>query len=168
MSYTDKEIGNIIKDMVVVLDTRERQNQHIIDWLEMNNIHYIVNKLDTADYSMILPNYPQLNLDKKFLIERKNSITEICGNFTKGRERFAREFERINDEHLHLVIENATWTKIKNGDSRSKMSPQAITGSILSWTIKYNIKTWFVTKQESPALIYNLLKYELMVELKRR
>lgn len=168
MSYTDKEIGNIIKDMTIIVDTREVKNQHILDYLKENNIPYIVQKLDTADYSFFLPNYHELNLDRKFIIERKNSITEICGNFTKGRERFAREFERINDEHLHLVIENATWTKIKNGDSRSKMSPQAILGSILSWTIKYNIKTWFVTKQESPALIYNLLKYELMTELKRR
>jgi len=165
---TDKEISSIINDIVVIVDTREVKNQHILDYLIKNNIPYIVEKLDTADYSFILPNNRELGLDKKVLIEKKNSLDEIAGNFTSGRERFAREFERIEDEHFHLVIENATFKKIMNGNTRSKISPKSLLASILVWTIRYDIKTWFVTKEESPYIIYSLLKYELMEILKNK
>lgn len=165
---TDRQISDILKDIRVVIDTREKKNEHIIAYLEENNIPYEVSKLDTADYSFVIPNYPELNMDRKVLIEKKNSLTEIAGNFTSGRERFAREFERVVDERIHLVIEDATWKKVKNGSYRSQFPPRSMMASLLTWNIRYNCPVWFVTKEESPELIYRLMYYELMEELKRR
>lgn len=167
MKFTDKQIGNVIDDMVVIVDTREQKNDHILKFLKENGIDYVVQKLDYGDYSFTLPHYPQLGLDCKIAIEKKNSLTEIAGNFGSSRERFIREFERVpEDGKLHLLIEEATWKKLLNGSYRSDMLPQSMMASMITWNIRYAAPIWFVGKDESPALIYNLLKYELMEYLK--
>lgn len=159
-------ISNILDDIVIIVDTREKKNGHIIEYLESKNIPYIVEKLDTGDYSYILPNYPELKLDRSILIEKKNSLDEIAGNFTKERERFKREFERVGDAKIHLVIENTTWKKVVHGSYRSQFSPQAMIASLLTWNIRYNCPIWFVGKDETGELIYNILHYELLEQLK--
>ena len=167
MKITDKQISDIINDMVIIVDTREQKNDHILMYLKDHDIPFIKQKLDSGDYSFMLPNHPELMLDRKFLIEKKNSLTEIAGNFTSGRERFAREFERVPEgSHIHLVIEGATWRKVFNGSYRSTMAPQSMMASIMTWCIRYGVPVWFVGPEDSPAVIYNLLKYELMEHLK--
>ena len=166
MKLTDRQKADIIADIVVLVDTREQKNEHILAFLKANNIQYLIEKLDTADYTFILPNYGYLGLDKKILIEKKNSLEEISGNFTKDRARFAREFERVKDEKIHLLIEGATWKKLLGGTYRSKISPNSFMASMLTWNIRYNCPIWFVGKDESPIVIYNILKYELLERLK--
>lgn len=163
---TDRELDNVLRDMTVIIDTREKKNDHLLKYFNDNGIKWVCKKLDTADYSFELPNYKHLGFDRKFLVEKKNSLNEITGNFTSSRERFQREFERIEDEHLHLVIENATWKKVVNGSYRSKMHPNSLIASLLSWSVRYGFKVWFVGKDESPMLIYNILRYELAEALK--
>lgn len=163
---TDKELDNVLRDMTIIVDTREQKNDHLLKYFNDNGIKWVCKKLDTADYSFELPNHKHLGFDRKFLVEKKNSLNEITGNFTSGRERFQREFERVEDEHLHLVIENATWKKVVNGSYRSKMHPNSLIASLLSWSIRYDFKVWFVGKDESPMLIYNILRYELVEALK--
>lgn len=163
---TDRELNDVLRDMVIIVDTREKKNEHLLKYLNDNGIKWVCKKLDTADYSFELPNYKHLGFDRKFLVEKKNGLNEITGNFTSSRERFQREFERIEDEHLHLVIENTTWKKVVNGSYRSKMHPNSLIASLLSWSIRYDFKVWFVGKDESPMLIYNILRYELVEALK--
>ena len=167
MKITDKVIADVIKDMVVIVDTREQKNDHILRYLKDNDIKYVVEKLDSGDYSFYLPSYPELDRDRKYLVEKKNSLDEIVGNFTTGRERFAREFERVPEGSvLHILVEGATWKKLLNGSYRSKISPQSVMASMLTFHIRYDAPVWFVGKDESPDLIYNLLKYELMEFMK--
>lgn len=164
---TDKQIANIIDDMTIIIDTREKNNNHIISWLESENIKYKTEKLDSGDYSFILPNYNKLKLDRLFLVEKKNSLDEIASNFSKHRERFINEFERVPiNAKMHIVIENASWTKIKNKSWRSLLTSSSMCASIITWSIRYKCSIWFVEKQNSPKLIYDLLKYELMEFLK--
>lgn len=165
---TDREIQKVLDDIVVIVDTREQKNQHILDYLTENNIKYITEKLDTGDYSLVLPNYTHLGLDKKFLVEKKNSLDEISTNFTSGRARFVREFERAKESHqnLHLVIENATWKKLYKGSYRSKFPPKSFKASLITFCIRYGVPVWFVQPEESPDLIYSLLHYELFEYLK--
>lgn len=164
---TDKQMALILADMVVLTDSREQRNEHIIEYLDNNNIKHQTEKLDSGDYSFILPNYPELNLDKLVIIEKKNSLDEISQNFTKGRDRFTREFERVPEgTNIHLVIENTTWKKLINGSYRSKLPPNSFMASLLSFSIRYDIKTWFVGKDESAVLIYKILYYELFERLK--
>lgn len=163
---TNKQKMDILKDMTIISDTREKKNQHIIDYLVNNKIPYKIEMLSSGDYSFYLPNYPNLNLDRIAIIEKKNSLSELAGNFTSGRERFAREFERVEDgQAVHLVVETATFRKLFNGTYRSSFTPNAYIASLLTWSVRYNIKCWFVETKESPELIYKILYYELNEKL---
>lgn len=163
---TDKEISNILNDIVYIFDTREQKNHHIIEYFEKNNIPYIIEKLETTDYSYYLPNYPHLNLDKQVLIEKKNSLDEICGNFTKDRDRFAREFERVDNELVHIIIENATWRKLFNHSYNSQLPPKSLLASLLTWNARYDCPIWFCKKDEIAILIQNIIYYNLREILK--
>lgn len=164
---TDKTLADVIQNMVILTDTREKKNLHIIDFLDKNGIPHETEKLETADYSFYLPNYPELNADRKFLVERKASLNEVAGNLTKDRERFTREFERIQDNRCHLVMENATWKKILSGSYRGNFSPTSYMASLLTLNIRYDCPMWFCTQEESPLLIYSILKYELREFIKQ-
>ena len=164
---TDKVRSAILSDIVIIVDTREKKNQHILDYFDANGIPYEVEKLDSADYSFRLPNYQLLGLDKSVLVEKKNSLDEISANFTQNRERFAREFERVEkNQSINLLIENATWTKIFNGSYRSQLSPKSFTASIITWCVRYDTPVWFCKPSESGELLYNIIKYSLYEKLK--
>lgn len=159
---TNGEKIRILEDMVFIIDTREKKCEHIIEYLDEIGVKWIVKKLDIADYSFYLPNYPELELDEKFLVERKNSLSEIASNFTSGRERFIKEFERVQDgQKVHLVIETATWRKLFNGTYRSKLHPNSFKASLITWCIRYKLPIWFAEVKESPEIIYKLMYYEL-------
>ena len=153
-------------EMIVVVDTREQKNQHILDYFEENNIQYICEKLDSGDYSFDIVGYPELS--RKYCIEKKNGIDEICNNFTKKREQFKNEFDRAKENNvtMDIVIENTTWKKIYGGKYRSNMLPQALSASIFAFARKYKMNFWFVDKSESPRLIYDLLQSEYKKAIK--
>lgn len=152
----DKEFKKLIDNMVVIVDTREQKNQHIITYLINNKIPYVKEKLESGDYSVRFPNYPEYDLC--MIVERKNSLTEIAGNFTKGRDRFVNEFERT-DSPIHIVVESATFKKLVNGSYRSEFSPKAFMASLVTWSCRYNCPIWFAEIGESPLLIYSILYY---------
>lgn len=166
---TDKQIGDILQSIVVIVDTREQKNQHILDWMDAHKIKYVVEKLDHGDYSFYVTKEGYEHLSKRICIEKKNSLTEIAGNFTKGRERFHREFQRAKDSgtKFHLLIENTTWKKVVNESYRSNFSAQSMIGSILTFSNDYDVPVWFVGKDESPMLIYNIIYYGLRSILKK-
>lgn len=161
-NLTNKEKLDIIQDMVIIVDSRENKWQHIEEYFKKNKIKYRIEKLDVGDYTFELPNYSHLKLDNLFLIERKGSLDELAGNFTKGRERFKREFERMTpNQKIHLLLENFTWRKLLNGSYRSKFSSEAYKMSILTWCIKYDFKVWNVVPKDSGEIIYSILVKEL-------
>ena len=161
--------SKILKDILILTDSREKKNQHILEYFDKMEIPHRMEKLDVGDYELHLPNYPELGLSGKFVVERKGSLTEIAGNFTKGRDRFAREFERakVNNQKVNMVIETATWKKLLNGTYRSQFPPKSFMASLLTWSIRNNCPTWFCEKSEAGHLIYNILYYELYEELNK-
>lgn len=160
---TDKEFGELILGMTVLIDTREQKNDHIIEYLIRSGIPYKRVTLNHGDYSFEFSNPEYKYLDRSVCIEKKNSLDEINGNFTTGRDRFHREFQRAKEAgtKMHLVIENATWKKIVNESYRSKISSASVTASILSFSIRYDCPVWFCGKEESAMLIYKLLVYSI-------
>lgn len=158
---------DILKNILILVDTREKKNQHILDYFDANNIPYRFEKLDVGDYELHIPDYPELGLNGSIVVERKGSLSELAGNYTKGRERFKREFDRakVSGQKVHMVVETATWKKILNGTYRSEFHPKSYTASILTWNIRNDCPTWFCEKSEAGYLIYNILYYELYEKL---
>ena len=105
----------------IIIDTRE-QNLHILKQIESMGIQYVRRKLDYGDYSFEIGD---ISYEHKIVIERKGSLDEIIGNFTKGRERFRKEFERSKGCRVILMIE-ATMEQLEAHQYRSRMKCQTI------------------------------------------
>lgn len=112
--YSDAEIKSIIGNMVVLCDTREQQNEHIIKAFVKAGIKYKSRKLATADYTAMLPALPEYGInrsiafDNSILIERKGSLEELSNNLTNERGRIKNEFTRAKGKRVYMLIENAS------------------------------------------------------------
>lgn len=131
--------------MVLLCDTRERKNSHIIQRLEQLKIPYKYKKLDFADYSFELNG---ITFEKNITVERKASLDEIIGNFTKGRERFKREFERAKGCKVILLVESSI-EQLEGHQYRSGMSPKDLKSFLNTWSYKYQLELHFVDKSKS-------------------
>ena len=164
--YTDKEINELLKQLTVICDSREVVNGHVTGYLDSKKIPHITRKLDTADYSAMIGD---MTLEHDVVIEKKNSIDEIAGNFTVDRQRFEDEFTRAKAEGLKvfLLIENCTWSDIFLHNYRSKLTPKSLIASLLSWQVRFNITIIFCKPSETGQIIYGTLYYAAREALKK-
>lgn len=164
--YTDKEISDKLKNLTIICDSREQVNGHVTGYFDKHKVAHISRKLDTGDYSAEIDG---LTLENDVVIEKKNSLDEIAGNFTVGRIRFEDEFIRAkaNGIKVFLLIENASYSKINSHDYRSKLKPQSLLASLYSWQARYNITVIFCEPHETGQVIYGILYYAAREQLKK-
>lgn len=153
----------------MLVDVQEKDNSHIISWLEKKGIPYRKKSLKFCDYSAELKACPELglpfdvSLENVVAIERKGSggsgLNEIAGNFTEGRTAFENEFIRAKESGatIYLLIENGSWEGIRNHEYRSQFGEKAFYNSLLSWEKKYGFHTHFVKRENVGEHIYKLL-----------
>lgn len=100
-------------------------------------------------------------------IERKMSLDELAMCFTRGRDRFRREFERAKDAKasVWLLVEGASWEAIDNHRYRSKFNEKALRASLLAWSIRYGFNIVFCKPQSSGALIKEILYRDMKEKL---
>lgn len=171
--YTDKEITEILKTMVIVADTREQQNGHIIDYLKKKNVLIESKKLDFGDYSCMIPANAELGIKRNIylnsVVERKANIDEICGNLQKDTQTaFENELIRSQSGKFVLMVEQLDfYTKLCRGEYRSKYDPKALLARLKSFEAKYNFEIVPVSKVEAGNWIYHRFYYELRHHLKR-
>lgn len=165
--YTDKEVKELLKSIVVIQDSREQEASHITKWFDEKKIPYVTQKLETADYSFYIPTNAELGIvrdmyfDDKIVIERKNSLEEISSCFTTTRTAFENEFIRCRAK-LHLLIENASYEDIINHNYRTEYKPVSFLASLHSFADRYNFSITFMKdKNLSGQFIYLTFYYFL-------
>lgn len=157
----------------VIVDTREKNIEHIIKAFEKNNIKYERRSLAIGDYIVeglggYVPN---------IVIERKASIDEIIGNLLdratrdeNGNNRFIRELiraKRANKKFILLIEDGKFYTNLVTGNYRSKVNPKAAKGMILSLESKFrNLNIVWMEKREVASYIHSILYYCLREDLK--
>lgn len=157
----------------VVIDTREKQIDHILKAFKKNNIDYIRRTLPIGDYIIEGPRGYVPNV----VIERKASIDELVGNLldtsTKdenGNNRFIRELiraKRANKKFILLIEDEKFYTNLLKGNYRSNMNPKAAKGMILSLESKFrNLSIVWMSKKEVASYIHSILYYSLREDLK--
>ncbi len=111
----------------ILIDTREQ-----LPW-EFKGYKTSQKALKTGDYSLkFLDTY----FDDDIILERK-TLDDFVGCCGIHRERFERELERSMEiPHFFIIIEGS-WKEIEMGNYHSKINPNSVIGSILSWQIKY-------------------------------
>lgn len=147
----------------ILIDTREQVNDHIVNELARLGVKYERRKLDFGDYSFVAAGK---SYERELVIERKGSLNEIIGNFTKDKDRFRREFERAGKCKVILMVE-ASPDQIDARDYRSKMSPAKVKSFLNTWCRKFQIELHFVDKAQSCEFILNQFRVFLR-EQKRR
>lgn len=157
----------------IIIDTREKQIDHILKAFEKNNIKYERRSLAIGDYIVeglggYVPN---------IVIERKASIDEITSNLldtaTKdenGNNRFTRGLiraKKANKKFILLIEDEKFYINLLTGNYRSKVNPKAAKGMIMSLEAKYpNLNIVWMEKREVASYIHSILYYAIREDLK--
>lgn len=164
--YTEPEIKSLLKQLTIICDSREQVNGHVTGYFDKNKVAYTTRKLDTGDYSAMIGN---MTLEHDVVIEKKNGLDEIAGNFTVDRQRFEDEFLRAkaSGTKVFLIIENCSWSDILLHNYRSKLTPKSLIASLLSWQVRFNLTIIFCKPSETGQIIYGILYYAAREALKK-
>lgn len=153
--------------MMVLVDTRDQTNQHILDEFEKQKIRYKKKSLKTGDYSLMIECCPELGFQydtyftDELCIERKNSLSELAGNLANKSDdsRIFKEFNRmINIERVYLIIENNCLDDIYKHNYRSEYNPDSYVRTLLTWQVRNNMHIYFVKEENMARTIYELCK----------
>lgn len=136
-------IPAIPKGLIIVRDTREQ-----LPYSFNNKIPYVDKALKYGDYSI-------KGYEFKISIERK-SAADFYGTITKGRERFNRMLCRMQGtEFKGLVIECSEEEVMTPELSYSKVNPNSVYGSIISFEIKHNVHVYYGDRKACQIKIIN-------------
>lgn len=84
--------------MIIQIDSREKPKAigGILKYFDRNGIQHFSSKLYVGDY---------MNLDNpRLIIDRKQNLTELCGNVCQQHERFRNEIQRASESGIQLII----------------------------------------------------------------
>lgn len=155
MHYSEAEKNEIIASMVILVDTREKvgKNDHILNYFDSKNVAYKKKALKQGDYSFMIPTNEKLGIfrplyfDRKIVVERKNSLSELAGNLSSDRERLKREFALAPSNKV-MVVENATYEGMLRGEYKSDYSPISFWASVHSFWHEFNLPIIFLQNRD--------------------
>lgn len=170
--YTDKETKEILKSLVILFDSREQKNHHILEWFDKKSIKYAEHTLSFGDYSFILPANSKFGFardtyfDKQVIIERKNSLEELSQNLAQSRQRFEDEMLRAGNCRKILMVEDGSFDDIINNRYKTELNPASYFGSLLTFSQRYGLETVFISPENAGRFIYSTMYYYLREILK--
>lgn len=140
--------------VMIICDTREKKNQHVLDYFDLKGIEYTVAKLDTGDY--MIP-------DGSVTVDRKASLDELASNLCSRSHRFWREVRRSHDTGLKLIvlIEDGHYHGIEEvkewKSAYSRVSGRYLADMMAKVAIAYGVEFLFCWKQDAGRRIKDLL-----------
>ncbi len=180
--FTDKEMKKILDSMVVIVDSREQSNKHIIDFFNKKGIPYKVVKNDFGDYTAMLPAGTltgfthDIYFDRDIAIERKADIDEIANNLKEDAARLKKELAHMNMydiKYFFFVEDKEFHENLRNGIYRSQYDPFTLMQRIKKGIeAEYNTVIVPVDKKcmgseiyyTLQAFVYNLFKHKGFIE----
>lgn len=145
--------------MLIICDTREQTNQHILKSFEKKGIRFEKRCIHTGDY---------MNEDNPSVrVERKKNLDELCRNlFDKNdKSRFWRELKRSKEEGLkfYVVCEHGgtirSVSDVVGWKSKySRIRGYELAQKIYDVSVAYNIEFIFCCKNQTANKIIELLK----------
>jgi len=139
-----KEKHKYLHEFVIVIDSREKKPYAF-------PITTVCKALPTGDYSL-------LGLEERVAIERKQ-LEELFTITGRERDRFERELERMATLDFAAIVIEADLPQILQGVLFSHVSPKAVIGSLVSWSIRYRTHVFFAgDRRHGNALTKQLLE----------
>lgn len=168
--FNDKEINLILKNMVILIDKREKTD-HIKKWMEYKNRCEVKDmSLSQGDYSFMIKAIPELGIlndlyyDREICIEKKSGLNEISQNFTKHRARFEHELSTYPGKMV-ILIEDC-WSNLFQGNYDANYNRKSFIGSVMAFYHRYNVPFHFQKKEEMGVFIYTFFRYYMREKLK--
>lgn len=159
--FTDKEYKDLKKNIVILHQTNEQKNQHILEVWDKAKVNHEGKALKTGDYCFKLKACPELGFlrDTYFVdelcIERKNSVDELAGCMKDIA--FHNEVRRMGKiKNSYILVEDGSMQQIIEGEYRSKYDCNAFLRTLITWQQEYNIKIFFVPKKYMAKFIAEL------------
>lgn len=160
------DTDRILKTFQIIADTREQYTARAAERFKAFGCPMTRATLAYGDYaaSVTLPDGSEaLDISETIkapcVIERKMSLDELAMCFTRGRDRFRREFERAGEAgaKVWLLVENASWEAILRHRYRSRFSPEAYMASLTAWAVRYDLGVVFCKAENSGRMIKEIL-----------
>lgn len=177
--FSKTEIKKLLEENFMILyDTREQQNSHILAYLDSKKVPYKRKKIDEGDYTAIITKRSNMGIYRDLYfpvaVERKNSVDELAGNLSEKTDthddiRLIRELQRAKTKNIkmYLIIEDKNAMEhIKTGKYRSLYQPKAFLGRLSSIQDLYLHDTLFVDRKDTGFEIYRKLYYSVRNFLK--
>ena len=166
--FTESEQKELLSSMTIIIDKREKVNDHITSYYEKHKIPFINKTMDFGDYSFMLPANEKLSIPRdlwfsdQIIIERKNSAEELSGCFAQTRTRFEEEFAMAKAQKKYLLIERCNYHDIVNGNYKTQYNSKSFLGSLHTFEHRYNLNIRFMPDNTySPIFIYGVFQYYL-------
>lgn len=163
--YSVEDAKRLLKQMVILVDSREKRNGHISDYFEKNGIAYQKTKLDYGDYSFMIPTSAageDIYFHRDCVVERKASLEELSGNLAQERERFEKEFLKAGNDgaKIYLMVEApGGYSDIIGHKYRTEFTPAAYMASLKTWESRFDCNVQFIASEYSGYYIYSTFVY---------
>lgn len=170
------EVADTLQSFEIICDTREQQTPRAQQRYNAFGVGYSRGTLNYGDYcgNITLPDGTQLydtsgTVSARCVVERKMNLDELAQCFTRGRDRFKREFERAaeNNSRVFLLCENGSIEKILRHEYQSKFNPKAFLASVLAWNIRYDMQLIFCSQLNSGMMIKEILYRDMKDRLEK-
>lgn len=169
------EVSEVLNTFEIIVDTREQETYKSQARYEALGVPYYRQTLNYGDYTYNVKidgkdlHSTEVRVNGLCVVERKQNLDELANCFTRGRERFQREFERASDNNakVYLLIENGSLDLLISGQYRSRFKPKAFLASLMAWEVRYNITTIFCDSNNSGLLIKEILYRDIKERLER-
>lgn len=166
----------VLDSFSVLIDTREQDTDRARRRYKSLGVPYERATLSYGDYcyNATLPDGSKIydqdqTIEPLAVVERKMNLDELAQCFTRGRDRFQREFERAREQgcRIYLIVENANWENLLNGKYRTRFNANAFTASQIAWMVRYNMNVMYCKEETSGRLIREILYRDLKERLER-
>ena len=163
--FSVEELKKLTKNLVVLVDSREKKNNHILSYFTKQGIAYQKTKLDYGDYSFYIPAQAagqDIYFHRDIVVERKASLEELSGNLAQERERFEREFLKAGNDgcKVYLMIEEpGGYSSVIGHKYRTDLRPAAYMASLKTWEHRFGANVQFIDKQYSGYYIVSTFQY---------
>lgn len=149
--------------MTIQIDSREKAHaiEEILSQFRQQCVKYYVSKLYVGDYAD--------PFNQRVVVDRKQNLTEVCGNLCQQHERFRAELLRAQEAGIRLIIIVEHGHGIRSMEDverwknpRARYSPGATTGAQLAKIMRtmaerYGIEWRFCDKKETGREIIRAL-----------
>lgn len=145
---------------MILCDTRERKNEHILQYFKDHNVEFEIRKLDVGDY---------MDTDSPCVtVDRKQNLDELAHNLCSRDDlRFWREIRRSKANGLKMVVLCEHGGRIHSIEDvagwRSKyarITGRRLRDEMLRAHISYGVEFLFCDKRVTARRILELLGYE--------